>query len=118
MSAPTNAGLDVDIAVAKAMGVWRGDPLDLRRYSTDRRASDRIVDELTALGACLHISAYHNETHVDVSADDMPLWADMVWVEGPPATALPLALCRARLHPDVVAWANKQRAARAEGGGA
>jgi len=145
VSAPIEPGLDTDIAVAEAMGaIWTpvyGDdryliwpdtaagPLayrwpagkidrweDLPAYSTSRTASDAIVDELTALGASVHISANPDETHVEMFGKGMLLWAEAVWVEGSPATALPLALCRARLHPDVVAWVDRQRAARAARG--
>jgi len=127
VSAPIEPGLDTDIAVHLAMGReprWLAESprWQLRAntpiYSTDMSDGGMgIVDELTALGASVKILALDaDSTHCEVWPRDAWLALASASADGPPARALPLALCRARLHTDVVAWVERQRAARAEGG--
>jgi len=131
-------GLEMDVAIAEAMGaVWlttkspyrflspRGRRWDLvseregelhrmllPHYSTDRTAAMEIVDELNTLEVDVILRSRAQESSVEVYIYDT-ISLGPLWVYGPPATALPLAICHARLHPDVVAWVEAQRA---EGG--
>lgn len=84
-----------DLPISEEWGSW------VRRYSTDRTAALEVVDRLVEAGLRVVMKVAQTGSRVDVT-DTMGDGIIFANADGPPASALPLAICEAALHPRVL----------------